>query len=55
MTLLKFEKSIMGHENIYHLKTQKQQPEEKRVWSEEMIVNCDVICGADKSLRKYCP
>jgi len=50
MTLLKFEKSIIGHKNIYHLKTQKQRPEEKKVWSEEIIVNCDVICGADEKM-----
>ena len=50
MTLPIFEKkSVQGHKNI-HLKTQKQRPAKKE-WSEEIMVNCDVICGADEILR----
>ena len=47
MTLPKFEKSVIGHKNI-HLKTQRQTPRRKKVDSEEIIVNCDVICGAEE-------
>ena len=50
MTLPIFEKkSVQGHKNI-HLKTQKQRPAIK-VWSKEIMVNCDVICGADEIVR----
>ena len=49
MTLPKFENSVIGLKNI-HLKTQKQRPDKKEVWSEEIMVNCDDICGADEKL-----
>ena len=38
MTLSKFEKCVIGHKKYIW----------KKVWSEKIIVNCDVICGADK-------
>ena len=49
MILPKFEKSVIGQKNI-HLKTQKQRPNEKSVWSQEIMVNCDVICGANEKM-----
>ena len=45
MTLPKFER----HKTL-HLKTQKQHPFEKLVWSDEIMVECDVICGADEKM-----
>ena len=42
MSLPKLENSvIIGHKKI-HLKTQKQRPDEKKVWPEEIIVICAV-------------
>ena len=39
----KFEKSVKGHKKKYTKATTGR----KKVWSEEIFVNCDVIYGAD--------
>ena len=47
--LPKLKKSVTRNKKI-NLKTQKQRPDEKKVWSEEIMVNCDAICGADEKM-----
>ena len=47
MTLPKFERCVTYRTSKIHLKRQKHA-RPKKGWSEKIIVNCDVICGADK-------
>ena len=49
MTLNLKKSVIIGHTNIRQ-KTHKQRPDEKKVWLEEIMVNCDVICGVDEKM-----
>ena len=49
MTLPKFEIKCYKAYKI-QLKAQKQRRDEKKAWSEEIMVSCDINCGADQKM-----